>query len=182
MRKISLFLITIVLFKQKVCLTQRAPDWWESARFQAVFSAQSWFRQIGFTPSHPPAGNAYRWAAGINALVGQKATVKNLNSELILPYALVAVFGILGVYVAFQTYDLYPVVVRGVVGIAVLYFSFRYYLPPRKKDGQHVDLKIVFPGGFKYLVFGFALSIVLFWAGAQAVDMFYWLVGLITER
>jgi len=46
-------------------LTQRAPDWWESARFQAVFWAQSWFRQSGVVASHPPAGNASRWALGL---------------------------------------------------------------------------------------------------------------------
>jgi len=40
--------------------TQRAPDWWESARFQAVCVAWSGFRQSGVTSSHPPAGNASR--------------------------------------------------------------------------------------------------------------------------
>ena len=45
--------------------TQRAPDWWESARFQAVCLAWSWFRQSGVVSSHPPAGNASRWAHGI---------------------------------------------------------------------------------------------------------------------
>src|SRR3989304_134035 len=43
-------------------LTQRAPDWWESARFQAVSLAGSWFCQSGVVSSHPPAGNASRWA------------------------------------------------------------------------------------------------------------------------
>jgi len=43
-------------------LTQRAPDWWESPRFQAVLVAQSWFRQNGIVSSHPPAGNASRSA------------------------------------------------------------------------------------------------------------------------
>jgi len=43
--------------------TQRAPDWWESARFQTVFLARSWFRQNGVVSSRPPAGNASRWAA-----------------------------------------------------------------------------------------------------------------------
>jgi hypothetical protein len=43
--------------------TQRAPDWWESARFQAVCVAWSWFRQSGVASSHPPAGNASRWLA-----------------------------------------------------------------------------------------------------------------------
>jgi hypothetical protein len=41
-------------------LTQRAPDWWESPRFQAVFWARSWFRQSGVVSSRPPAGNASR--------------------------------------------------------------------------------------------------------------------------
>src|SRR5574341_1161198 len=40
----------------------RAPDWWESARFQAGFVAWSWFRQNGVLSSRPPAGNAHRWA------------------------------------------------------------------------------------------------------------------------
>jgi hypothetical protein len=43
--------------------TQRAPDWWESARFRAVRVAWSWFRQSGVLSSHPPAGNASRWHA-----------------------------------------------------------------------------------------------------------------------
>ena len=46
-------------------LTQRAPDWWESARFQAVCVAWSGFRQSGVVASHPPAGNANRWVADL---------------------------------------------------------------------------------------------------------------------
>src|SRR5512135_88314 len=42
--------------------TQRAPDGWESPRFQAVCMAPSWFRQSGVASSRPPAGNAPRWA------------------------------------------------------------------------------------------------------------------------
>ncbi|MBN1406357.1 MAG: hypothetical protein JW956_01130 [Calditrichaceae bacterium] len=41
--------------------TQRAPDGWESPRFQAVCVAGSWFRQNGVVSSHPPAGNAHRY-------------------------------------------------------------------------------------------------------------------------
>jgi hypothetical protein len=47
--------------RQSGGLTQRAPDWWESARFQAFSLAQSWFRQNGVISSRPPAGNASRW-------------------------------------------------------------------------------------------------------------------------
>lgn len=44
-------------------LTQRAPDRWESARFQAICVAEGWFRQSGAVSSRPPAGNANRWVA-----------------------------------------------------------------------------------------------------------------------
>ena len=45
----------------KTChLTQRAPDWWESARFQAISVAWSWFRQNGVVSSRPLAANANR--------------------------------------------------------------------------------------------------------------------------
>ena len=46
--------------KVKNCPTQRAPDGWESARFQAVCVAWSGFRQNGVASSRPPAGNANR--------------------------------------------------------------------------------------------------------------------------
>jgi hypothetical protein len=39
--------------------TMRAPDWWESARFQAVRLAWSWSWQSGVVSSRPPAGNAH---------------------------------------------------------------------------------------------------------------------------
>jgi len=48
---------------------QRAPDLWESARFQAVSLAQGWFRKSGVIFSRPPAGlspigdTANRWMA-----------------------------------------------------------------------------------------------------------------------
>jgi hypothetical protein len=37
-----------------------ALDWWESARFQALCVAWSWFRQSGVISSRPPAGNTSR--------------------------------------------------------------------------------------------------------------------------
>jgi hypothetical protein len=38
---------------QEICPTKRAPDWWESARFQTAFVAWSWFRQNGEScPTH----------------------------------------------------------------------------------------------------------------------------------
>jgi hypothetical protein len=59
----------IPIFKQRVLCSetaqqsvQRAPDYWDSPRFQASFLSWSWFWQSGVISSHPPAGNAPRWA------------------------------------------------------------------------------------------------------------------------
>jgi hypothetical protein len=59
---IGLYILKNCLLKSKIsnCPTQRAPDWWESARFQAVFLASSWCRQSGVVSSRSPAGNASR--------------------------------------------------------------------------------------------------------------------------
>jgi hypothetical protein len=71
-------------------LTQRAPDWWESARFQAQCVAWSWFRQNGVISSRPPAGNASRWVARSKERAFQtmkKSTPKptfNIRQELII--------------------------------------------------------------------------------------------------
>jgi hypothetical protein len=54
-------MVSLSSYKRR--LTMRAPDVWESARFQAVFLAWSWFRQNGFISARPAAGNASRWAA-----------------------------------------------------------------------------------------------------------------------
>ena len=45
------------------CLTQRALDWWESARFLAFFAALNRLRFDGESKLQPIAANAGRWAA-----------------------------------------------------------------------------------------------------------------------
>ena len=44
-------------------LTQRAAEVWESARFQAVCVAWSWFRQIDIVSTRPDSADAHRSAA-----------------------------------------------------------------------------------------------------------------------
>jgi len=41
-----------------------ALDWWESARFQAVFCTWTFFRIMSLVHARPPASNAQRWLAG----------------------------------------------------------------------------------------------------------------------
>ena len=45
--------------------TLRAPDWWGRTAQIGLHLASSWFRQSGVISSHPPAGNANRWASNI---------------------------------------------------------------------------------------------------------------------
>jgi hypothetical protein len=61
------FGITIFSYKRYKCiqttkqrLTMRAPDVWESARFQAFCVASNWFRQKSVFSARPAAGNASR--------------------------------------------------------------------------------------------------------------------------
>ena len=70
--------------------TQRAPDlrqstpepwWWESARFQTVCVAPSWFRQNGVVSSRPPAGNASRWAANESRAHQRNDVLRHANSS-----------------------------------------------------------------------------------------------------
>ena len=70
--------------KIKQRLTQRAPDWWESARFQAVCVAWSGFRQNGVILSRPPAGNARRWASLFRRLIIRRM---NLNLWIALLFS-----------------------------------------------------------------------------------------------
>ncbi len=48
--------------KQAGCLTQRAPDVWESARFTSIFLASGFFYISNLVHARPHAGNANRWA------------------------------------------------------------------------------------------------------------------------
>jgi len=105
--------------------------------------------------------------------------VKRLNLASKLGYVLIALVGILGVYIAYRVYCFYPSIAHGFVGIAAIYYSFRYNLSPRKRDDQPADLTIEFPKGLQYLVYAFVLTLALSWAGFQTVDMVLWIVKAI---
>jgi hypothetical protein len=60
--------------------TQRALDWWESPRFQAVCVAWSWFRQTGVVSARPPEGNPANYAgAGRQPLRGFRHDINRLS-------------------------------------------------------------------------------------------------------
>ena len=56
-----------VIDVDECCPTQRASDNYDSARFQAICVARSWFRHSGVISSRPPAlitlTGALRWGA-----------------------------------------------------------------------------------------------------------------------
>ena len=66
----------LVLGSVNACrLTMRAADKWESARFQAVCVASSFFRFRALLPLRPLAANAGRWAAAEMDLLNEKQKV-----------------------------------------------------------------------------------------------------------
>jgi hypothetical protein len=59
------------------CLTQRAADKWDSARFYAVFNASARSRFQALPASRPLAANASRWAKIC------KVIIVNLNGLMV---------------------------------------------------------------------------------------------------
>jgi hypothetical protein len=62
-KNIQMLYLTGGTVENKLRLTKRAADKWESARFQAVFNASAESRFQALTASRPLAANANRWAA-----------------------------------------------------------------------------------------------------------------------
>jgi hypothetical protein len=95
-------------------------------------------------------------------------------------FLVVALFGLLGIYVARITVGKYDVVVQGILGIAVLYLSYHHYLSPRNPYDQSVGIKLEFPKDYKLFAQGFILAIVLYWAGIYVLRLIRYLVEILS--
>ena len=67
--------------KRKGCLTKRAADVWESARFTSIFLASGFFHISSRIHARPHAANANRWAA-MYTVRGHKVTFSTLVEML----------------------------------------------------------------------------------------------------
>jgi hypothetical protein len=80
---------------------------------------------------------------------------------------LAVIFAVLGIYWADHVIGSSPVLARGILGFAVIFFAARAALRSKTREG--IESIFVFPGniGFFALIFGY--SAIFFWAIGQIV-------------
>jgi len=83
-------------------------------------------------------------------------------------YTLTIVFAFLGVHVANMTYH-YDILVRGTLGISVIYLLFRVFWSS-KKDDPIEDYSIL-SKNIRHFAFTFIGGIIFYWAVQQAIEM-----------
>src|SRR5258706_5579607 len=91
-------------------------------------------------------------------------------------YALVIVIVVLGVNVGFVI-EHYDVIVRGTLGLTVMYLASQNAFLKKNKDA--FDIFLGFPKNIKYIVFLFVYTLVGCWAIIQVFEMVLFLVKLI---
>ena len=79
--------------------------------------------------------------------------------------ASVVAAAILGVYIASKTYH-YEVVVRGILGLVMIYLIIRTLWSSRSDD-----VPFLFSKNIKYVFSTFFYAIVFYWATQQVIDM-----------
>ena len=82
-------------------------------------------------------------------------------------FALVIVFAILGVYLGSITYH-YEIIVKGILGIAVIYLSFRVFWSSREDS---IEDYYPFSKNIKHFIFIFLGGIIFYWAAQDAIEM-----------
>jgi hypothetical protein len=71
----------------------------------------------------------------------------------------------------------YDILVRGILGLAVVYFIFRLHYLPLKSSNMFFEL--VFPGLLTDVIYGFFICIALYLAFDQLLKVFSWLIKVL---
>jgi hypothetical protein len=69
------------------------------------------------------------------------------------------------------------IIVRGILGLAVVYFICRLYYFPIKKSNMFLNLE--FPGLLTDVIYGLFMCISLFLAFDQLINVFSWLIKVL---
>lgn len=95
------------------------------------------------------------------------SSVKSVVQVLVIASA------ILGVYIASKTYH-YEVLVRGILGLVVIYHIYRTFWSSRSDE-----VPFLFAKNIKYVFYTFFYSIVFYWSIQQVIEMILFLIRLI---
>jgi uncharacterized membrane protein YqgA involved in biofilm formation len=92
-----------------------------------------------------------------------------ISTARIVAFASVIVSAILGVYLGSITYR-YEVIVRGVLGIAVMYLCFKMLWSSKEDsiEDYYPVSKII-----RYFIFVCLAGIIFYWASQQALEMIF---------
>jgi hypothetical protein len=98
-------------------------------------------------------------------------------------FSVAAIVVAIAVYVGFITVDRYAPIVRGTLGITVLYLLYDKFWPPRRTDNQQTGAEIQFElaRDLKYLIYAFVITLIGFWAGVQMIHLVWYLVKSFTN-
>lgn len=102
----------------------------------------------------------------------------NKIREFIVRYKNLIFFSLLGasctfgVYVGYITVDRYQVIVSGVLGLSTLYLLNLEFLSSKRISNKRSGIRIELPKDLIYLVYGFFLTIIMFWAMIQVIHVF----------
>ena len=94
-------------------------------------------------------------------------TLKNL-----LWYILYVVIASIGVVVADNVSDHYDFLVNGILGLSVIFFTYRMVFNPVYIKPRSSALMFQFPGNIKYFAVFFFGSIYIFWAIEKVIYAF----------
>ena len=90
-----------------------------------------------------------------------------ISTVRIIVFSLMIVFAFLGVYLGSITYH-YEIIVRGILGIAVIYLSFRVFFSSREDS---IEDYYPFSKNIKYFIIVCIGGAIFYWAAQQAIEM-----------
>jgi hypothetical protein len=93
----------------------------------------------------------------------------------------VGAIGVLGVYVAYMTVDRYETIVNAALGIAVLYLLHLRFLLLTRSGKEPNSIRLEFPKDLRYLVYGFVLAVIMFWAGVRVLEVVWHFIRVLTD-
>jgi hypothetical protein len=101
---------------------------------------------------------------------------KNILNKIAM-YVTLNGTGVIGLYVASRIQK-NILVTQGILGLAVLYYSYRLHFYPlkTKKNDDNEPLEFKFPIFIKYIIYAFGISVVIFLAFSQIFTMVFWLI------
>lgn len=102
-----------------------------------------------------------------------------MKTKRLIFFSLLIITIAFGIYIAIVIMDRYELVVRGTLGFTTLYLLHQHYLSPQKNRDESVGILIEFPRDIKHLISGFFLSIVMFWAFQQVLEIVRYLFKLL---